>query len=80
MSLGFLLMAVLGFIGIPTGVGAGLLWLSGSWEIVHDTDVLDRLERKGWFSRHLAVLFGSGTRRLTYRRDERGRFRKNRRG
>jgi hypothetical protein len=76
MSFWFLLMAALGFVGIPAALGAGILWLAGSWEVVDDRHVIDRLERRGFFSRHLAFLFGNGTRRLTYRRDKRGRFRK----
>jgi hypothetical protein len=76
MSFWFLVMAVLGFVGIPAALGAGILWLSGSWEVVDDRHVIDRLERRGFFSWHFAFLFGNSTRRLTYRRDSRGRFRK----
>jgi hypothetical protein len=53
-------------------------WLARSWEVVSDDDLRDhdgidafRLCVAGWLS--------PGTRRLTYRRDRRGRFRRHRR-
>jgi hypothetical protein len=76
---------------LVTAVATGLLlwlawrWLAKSWEVLDDDQLSDRLSGqtqdqapasswlrfRGWFT--------SGPRRLTYRRDERGRFRKIRR-
>lgn len=53
-------------------------WMSKSWTVIEDDEAI---ERKGDVSlwRRLGGWAGRGPRRLTYRRDERGRFRKHRR-
>lgn len=83
MSAGWII--ILAFCAIAVGllVWLGSLWLARSWEVLDDDQLSEKLadhpdhpstawlRMLGWFSR--------GPRRLTYRRDERGRFRKVRR-
>lgn len=53
-------------------------WVSKSWTVLEDDDSFDgEGDRSLW--QRLAGWAGRGPRRLTYRRDERGRFRKHRR-
>lgn len=53
-------------------------WVSKSWTVLEDDEAI---ERKGDVSlwHRLSGWAGRGPRRLTYRRDERGRFRRHRR-
>lgn len=69
-------------------IGAGAIlwlacrWLASSWEVLDDDQLSEKLARRGaapavWF--HVRGWFTGGPRRLTYRRDKLGRFRKIRR-
>lgn len=83
MSAEWIIALALGAIGACLLLWAGLLWLAQSWEVLDDDQLSEKLSgypqhsagvwlrMLGWFTR--------GPRRLTYRRDERGRFRKIRR-
>jgi len=59
-------------------------WLAGSWEVLDDDQLTERLAPRG-ASQSAAVWlrvrgwFAGGPRRLTYRRDKLGRFRRIRR-
>ena len=65
-------------------VACGLLlalfarWVSRSWTVLEDDHPTER-ESKGALWSWLLGRAGRGPRRLTYRRDERGRFRRHRR-
>jgi hypothetical protein len=52
-------------------IGLAWLWLSSSWEVVEDDEVVHRIA-----GRSLRRWFGRKTRLLTYRRDRQGRFRR----
>lgn len=60
----------------------GWLWLAQSWEVLDDDALAAKVSGRG---QSLAVWLrargwmGRGQRKLTYRRDERGRFRRIRR-
>ncbi len=83
MSAGSILIAVLGAMAGRVPLWAAWLWLARSWEVLDDDQLSEKLSGHppyspavwlrilGWFTR--------GPRRLTYRRDDRGRFRKIRR-
>jgi threonine/homoserine/homoserine lactone efflux protein len=83
MSVAWIAFVTLGTIGIGLLLWLGWRWLARSWEVLDDDQLSERLEGRaqhspiawlrlrGWFPRK--------QRRLTYRRDERGRFRKIRR-
>ena len=56
-------------------------WMARSWEVLDDDQLAEKLAGKGaspspdlWF--RVRGWFAGGPRRLTYRRDERGRFRR----
>lgn len=80
MSIGWIIVAALGAIAAGLLLWLGWTWLARSWEVLDDDQLSEKLSggarhspaawlrMLGWFS--------GGTRRLTYRRDERGRFRK----
>jgi hypothetical protein len=53
-------------------------WLVRSWEVVSDDDLGDRNGIDAYWLR-VAGWLSHGPRRLTYRRDGRGRFRRHRR-
>jgi hypothetical protein len=73
-----------GIIVIPAAVGAGLVWLAGSWEISEDDQLYSRKPNARWMERvlrrHFEAWLAEKPRQLTYRRDRRGRFRRIRRG
>lgn len=83
MSVGWIIILALGVLAAGVLIWAASLWLVRSWEVLDDDQLSAKLADRaddpttawlrmlGWFSR--------GPRRLTYRRDERGRFRKVRR-
>ena len=83
MSTGWIIILTLGAIGVGLLLWAASRWLARSWEVLDDDQLSEKLlgpvphspavwmRILGWFTR--------GPRRLTYRRDERGRFRKIRR-
>lgn len=83
MSAGWIIILALGALAAGLLVWAASLWLARSWEVLDDDQLSEKLadhtdhpstawlRMLGWFSR--------GSRRLTYRRDERGRLRKVRR-
>ena len=53
-------------------------WLARSWEVLDDDQLAERLAPQSAQPVWLRLLgrFGWGPRRLTYRRDKRGRFRR----
>jgi hypothetical protein len=84
MSAGWIIIAAL------VAVGAGILlwgagrWLATSWEVLDDDQLSEKLAPRGkspsaavWFQ--IRGWFAGGPRRLTYRRDKLGRFRRIRR-
>ena len=83
MTAGWIIVFALAAIGACLLLWLGGRWLARSWEVLDDDQLSEKLSGSarqspalwlrmlGWFSR--------GPRRLTYRRDERGRFRKIRR-
>ena len=78
MQAGWIIVVGLGAAAMPLWLAAR--WLGRSWEVLDDDQLSDRLVGtaqhssadwlglRGWFKRK--------PRRLTYRRDERGRFRR----
>jgi hypothetical protein len=74
------MLIVLGCVLLASAAGvAGFArWLSSSWTVLEEEDGRGHLGDRSLWQR-LAGLVGRGPRRLTYRRDERGRFRKHRR-
>ena len=80
MSAAWIIFVALGAVGVGLLLWLAWLWLARSWEVLDDDQLSEKLSSPakqssahwlrmlGWFRR--------GPRRLTYRRDERGRFRK----
>jgi threonine/homoserine/homoserine lactone efflux protein len=80
MSAAWILFVAFGAVGVALLLWLGWRWLMRSWEVLDDDQVSERLGPRahhppglwlrmlGWFER--------GPRRLTYRRDKLGRFRK----
>lgn len=80
MAAAWIIFVVLGAIGAGLLLWLAWLWLARSWEVLDDDQLSVRLSGPsrqspavwvrmlGWFTR--------GPRRLTYRRDKLGRFRK----
>ena len=80
MSLAWIIFVALGAIGVGLLLWLAWLWLARSWEVLDDDQLSEKLSGPvphspavwmrilGWFTR--------GPRRLPYRRDERGRFRR----
>jgi hypothetical protein len=75
-----LALVIVGCILIAAAAALALFgrWLSNSRTVIEDEDPHEPLGDRSLWQR-LAGLVGRGPRRLTYRRDERGRFRKHRR-
>ena len=84
MSTGWIIVVAL--VAIAVGLllwGAGR-WLASSWEVLDDDQLTEKLTGQGaspspalWL--RVRGWLAGGPRRLTYRRDERGRFRRFRR-
>ena len=80
MSVAWILFVAFGAAGVALLLWLGWRWLTQSWEVLDDDQVSEQLAGRarqspglwlrmlGWFDR--------GPRRLTYRRDKLGRFRK----
>jgi hypothetical protein len=81
MPTGWIIAAALVAIGLAVVLWAAGRWLARSWEVLDDDQLSEKLAGQrsalspavwlrvcGWFA--------GGPRRLTYRRDERGRFRR----
>jgi hypothetical protein len=80
MSAAWLIFVACGAVGVALLLWFGWRWLTQSWEVLDDDQLSEKLADRseqppglwlrmlGWFER--------GPRRLTYRRDKRGRFRK----
>lgn len=75
----WIIVVVLGAAAVALPLWLASRWLGRSWEVLDDDQLSDRLAGpehwpadwlglRGWFTRK--------PRRLTYRRDERGRFRR----
>ena len=80
MSAPWIISVVFGAAGVALLLWLAWLWLARSWEVLDDDQLSEKLSGReqrspmawlrmiGWFT--------AGPRQLTYRRDERGRFRK----
>ena len=84
MPTGWIIAAALVAIAVGLLLWAGGRWLAHSWEVLDDDQVAEKLAPQG--SPHSSTLWlrlsgwlTGGPRRLTYRRDKRGRFRRIRR-
>jgi hypothetical protein len=84
MPTGWIIAAALVAIALGLLLWAGGRWLARSWEVLDDDQVAEKLAPHGspssstvWL--RLAGWLTGGPRRLTYRRDRRGRFRRIRR-
>jgi hypothetical protein len=83
VSAAWIMFVGFGAVGVSLLLWLAWRWLAGGWEVLDDDQLSERLASPearspaawlgmlGWFRR--------GPRRLTYRRDERGRFRRIRR-
>ena len=81
MSTGWIAFAALVALVAATLVWAAGRWLARSWELLDDDQLSDKLAGRGhpevpaaWL--RLRGWLAGGPRRLTYRRDRRGRFRR----
>jgi hypothetical protein len=84
MPTGWIIVVALAAVVLAVGVWAAWRWLAGSWEVIDDDELADKLARRGQAPSAMLWLIGRGwlvgrPRRLTYRRDKRGRFRRIRR-
>ena len=83
MSVAWVMFVGFGAVGVALLLWLAWTWLARSWEVLDDDQLSEKLSSpvgrsprlwlrmRSWFER--------GPRRLTYRRDERGRFRRIRR-
>lgn len=78
MASAFIIVAGLVLIACGLLLGLFVRWVSRSWTVLEDDHQDDRKNEGGLWS-WLLGRAGRGPRRLTYRRDERGRFRRHRR-
>ena len=83
MSTGWIIILTLGAIGDGLLLWAASRWLARSWEVLDDDQLSEMLSCGSPHSQAVGLRMlgwiAHGPRRLTYRRDERGRFRKIRR-
>jgi hypothetical protein len=85
MSAGWIIFLALAAIAACLLLWLGGRWLARSWEVLDDDQLTEKLSGRSHPQQSPAVWmrmlgwFGRGPRRLTYRRDERGRFRRIRR-
>ena len=84
MSPGWIVFAVLFALGTVAVLWLSARWVASSWEVLDDDQLSEKLAPRG--AGHSATMwlrmrgwFSGGPRRLTYRRDKLGRFRKFRR-
>jgi hypothetical protein len=84
MSPGWIVLAALFAIGVGAVLWMSARWVASSWEVLDDDQLSEKLAPRGsghspamWF--RMRGWFSGGPRRLTYRRDKLGRFRKIRR-
>ena len=83
MPTGWIIVAAIVAIMLGLLLWAAGRWLASSWEVLDDDQLAERLTGKGathspmWL--RVRGWLAGGPRRLTYRRDERGRFRRVRR-
>ncbi len=77
------ILAVVAALALVVALWAAVRWLARSWQVLDDDQLAEKLEAPGGQSPALWLLvrgwFAGGPRRLTYRRDARGRFRRVRR-
>lgn len=80
MSAAWIIFVAFDAIGLGLLLWLASLWLTRSWEVLDDDQLSEKLSHSTQHSRAVWLRIGSwfrrGPRRLTYRRDKRGRFRK----
>jgi hypothetical protein len=80
MSAAWILFAGCGVFGLFAALWLAWRWLTRSWEVLDDDQLDEKLAGPARQSPGILLLmlgwFSRGPRRLTYRRDERGRFRR----
>jgi len=82
MSVGGIVLAALAALALGSLLWLGCRWLASAWEVLDDDQLTDKLSGAGrashspadWLRLH--GWFRRRPRRLFYRRDRRGRFRK----
>ena len=83
MSAAWILFVGFGGVGVFALLWLAWRWLTQSWEVLDDDQLSDKLagpaEQPAGFRLRMLGWLTRGPRRLTYRRDERGRFRRIRR-
>jgi hypothetical protein len=84
MSSGWIILASAVAIALALILWSAGRWLTRAWEVLDDDQLTEKLAGQGvspspalWF--RVRGWFTGGPRRLTYRRDKRGRFRRIRR-
>ena len=78
MATALLVVIVIVLLASAAGIALFVRWLSRGWTVLAEENELEAGEGGPFWAR-LRRIFGGGPPRLTYRRDERGRFRKHRR-
>ena len=81
MSIAWILFVAFGAVGVALLLYLAWRWLAQSWEVLDDDQLSDKLSgparhSPGVWMRMLGWFNPRGPRRLTYRRDKLGRFRK----
>ena len=80
MSTPWIIFVALGALGFCLMLWLASLWLTRSWEVLDDDQLSEKLSDRSQHSqavwRRIGSWFTRGPRRLTYRRDKLGRFRK----
>ena len=80
MSAAWIIFVALGAIGFCLLLWLASLWLTRSWEVLDDDQLSEKLSGPTQHSpavwRRMLGWFVRGPRRLTYRRDKLGRFRR----
>jgi hypothetical protein len=84
MPSAWIIVVALVALALGLSLWAGGRWLARSWEVLDDDQLAEKLGAQGprdspalWLL--VSGWFTGGQRRLTYRRDRRGRFRRTRR-
>lgn len=78
MATVLLVVIVLVLLASAAGIALFVRWLSRGWTVLAEESEHETTEGGAFWDR-LRRLFGRGPPRLTYRRDEKGRFRRYRR-